>query len=99
MNRLLCVSIEKCDRLTRCFFFLFFPTQPLPVESPPHPAGILLTRPGYYTIPSMEELGQMVDEHGNCFVKELTIGREQYGSVFFFDVINVAGLDLDSIGK
>ena len=69
------------------------------MESPPHPAGIVLTRPGYYTIPSMEELGQMVDEDGNCFVEELTIGRDLYGSVFFYGVVNVAGLNLDSIGQ
>ena len=69
------------------------------MEGPPHPAGIKLTRPGYYTIPSMEELAQMVDGDGNCFVKELTIGREDYGSVFFFGIVNVAGLDLDSIGE
>ena len=41
----------------------------------------------------------MVDGDGNCFVKELTIGREDYGSVFFFGIVNVAGLDLDSIGE
>ncbi|KAL8559558.1 hypothetical protein ACOMHN_018721 [Nucella lapillus] len=67
------------------------------LDSPPHPAGVVLTRPGYYTIPSMEELAHMVDEDGNCFVEELTIGRQNYGSVFFYGVINVAGLDLDSI--
>ena len=74
-------------------------SQPLPVEGPPHPAGVKLTRPGYYTIPSMDELAQMVNSDGNCFVEELTIGRENYGSVFFYGVINVAGLDLDSIGE
>ncbi|KAK7096689.1 nuclear pore complex protein Nup98-Nup96-like [Littorina saxatilis] len=70
---------------------------PLPVDGPPHPAGIRLTRPGYYTIPSMDELAHMLDKDGNCLVEELTIGRENYGSVFFYGVINVAGLDLDSI--
>lgn len=71
---------------------------PLPVSgAPPHPAGIMLTRPGYYTEPSMDELATMVDDEGNCFVEDLTIGREGYGSLFFPGTINVAGLNLDEI--
>ncbi|XP_025085972.1 nuclear pore complex protein Nup98-Nup96-like [Pomacea canaliculata] len=70
---------------------------PLPVERPPHPAGIVLTRPGYYTDPSMDELATMVDENGDCLVEDLTIGREGYGSVFFPGTINVAGMNLDEI--
>ena len=72
--------------------------KPLPVETPSHPAGIQLTRPGYYTIPSLEELALMVESNGDCFVEELTIGRENYGSVFFYGVVNIANMDLDSIG-
>lgn len=69
---------------------------PLPVPGgPPHPAGVVLTRPGYYTEPSMDELATMVDEHGNCLVEDLTIGREGYGSLFFPGITNVAGLNLD----
>ncbi|XP_033744102.1 nuclear pore complex protein Nup98-Nup96-like [Pecten maximus] len=64
---------------------------------PPHAADITLTRPGYYTIPSMEELGDMVDEQGECFVDGFTIGRERYGSIFFPGVFSVAGLNLDEI--
>lgn len=66
---------------------------------PPHAADITLCRPGYYTIPSMEELGDMVDEQGECFVDGFTIGRERYGSIFFSGVFSVAGLNLDEIGK
>lgn len=80
-------------------FHCFLCVQPLPVERPPHPAGIVLTRPGYYTDPSMDELATMVDENGDCLVEDLTIGREGYGSVFFPGTINVAGMNLDEIGN
>ncbi|XP_053312712.1 nuclear pore complex protein Nup98-Nup96 isoform X2 [Spea bombifrons] len=66
-------------------------------EAPPHPAGIVLARAGYYTIPSMEELANMVDENGDCFVDGFTVGRKGYGSIFFEGRINVANLNLDEI--
>ncbi|XP_022250007.1 nuclear pore complex protein Nup98-Nup96-like isoform X2 [Limulus polyphemus] len=63
----------------------------------PHPAGIVLKRPGYYTIPSLEELATMTDEKGNCIVENFTIGRESYGNVFFPGTTNVSGLNLDEL--
>ena len=77
------------------WFFLCWQKSP----TPPHPAGIVLTRPEYYTLPSMEELAEMVNENGECFVDGFTIGREGYGSIHFPGVVNVAGLILDEIGK
>ncbi|XP_053400747.1 nuclear pore complex protein Nup98-Nup96-like [Mercenaria mercenaria] len=62
---------------------------------PPHPAGIVLSRPGYYTIPSQEALSEMVDEDGNCFVEDFTIGREGYGSIFFPGMTNIANMNFD----
>ncbi|XP_050438636.1 nuclear pore complex protein Nup98-Nup96-like isoform X2 [Adelges cooleyi] len=62
-----------------------------------HRTGIKLRRIGYYTIPPMNELADLVDENGACFVDGFTIGRYDYGNVFFPDRFNVAGLDLDSI--
>uniref|UniRef100_A0A3Q4HJB1 Peptidase S59 domain-containing protein n=1 Tax=Neolamprologus brichardi TaxID=32507 RepID=A0A3Q4HJB1_NEOBR len=44
-------------------------------QQSPHPAGIVLNRVGYYTIPSMDELADMVDENGECIVENFTIGR------------------------
>lgn len=38
--------------------------------------GIVLTRVGYYTLPSMQELAEMVDENGECVVENFTIGRK-----------------------
>lgn len=38
-------------------------------------SGIVLNRVGYYTIPSMDELADMVDENGECIVENFTIGR------------------------
>lgn len=64
----------------------------------PHPAGIILKKSGYYTIPSLEELATMVDDDGNCFVENFTIGREGYGNVYFPGITNVANLNLDYIG-
>lgn len=40
------------------------------------PTGIVLRRVGYYTIPSMEELGRMVNEDGQCLVENFTVGRK-----------------------
>uniref|UniRef100_A0A3Q3NAH8 Nuclear pore complex protein Nup98-Nup96 n=1 Tax=Mastacembelus armatus TaxID=205130 RepID=A0A3Q3NAH8_9TELE len=59
--------------------------------------GIVLNRVGYYTIPSMEELAEMVDENGECVVENFTIGRKGYGSIFFPGEVNVTGLNLDEI--
>lgn len=39
-------------------------------------SGIVLTRVGYYTIPSMDELADMVDESGDCIVENFTVGRK-----------------------
>ena len=66
---------------------------------PPHPAGIVLTRPGYYTVPSLEVLAELVDDGGDCNVEDLTIGREGYGSIFFPGITNVANLNIDETGK
>ena len=39
-------------------------------------SGIVLNRVGYYTIPSMEDLADMVDENGDCVVENFSIGRK-----------------------
>lgn len=65
-----------------------------------HPAGIILTRPEYYTIPSLKELEKMMDRAtGDCIVNGFTVGRAGYGSVFWPGETNVAGLNLDDLGK
>ncbi|KAH3792930.1 hypothetical protein DPMN_146431 [Dreissena polymorpha] len=64
---------------------------------PPHPAGIVLMRPGYYTIPPVEALAELVDEDGNCYVEDFTIGREGYGSIFFPGMTNIANMNFDEI--
>lgn len=72
---------------------------PAPKPSgPPHPTGIILTRAGYYTIPSLDELSSCVEPDGSCIVDNFTVGREGYGNVFFPDEMNVTGLNLDEIG-
>ncbi|XP_041359202.1 nuclear pore complex protein Nup98-Nup96-like [Gigantopelta aegis] len=63
----------------------------------PHPTGIELTRTGYYTVPSLDELTEMMDENGDCLVDDFTIGRIGYGSVFFPGTTNVVDLNLDEI--
>uniref|UniRef100_A0AAQ5XVS5 Nuclear pore complex protein Nup98-Nup96 n=1 Tax=Amphiprion ocellaris TaxID=80972 RepID=A0AAQ5XVS5_AMPOC len=60
-------------------------------------SGIVLNRVGYYTIPSMDDLAEMVDENGECVVENFTIGRKGYGSIFFPGEVNVTGLNLDEI--
>ncbi len=67
---------------------------------PPHPAGIVLRRCGYSTIPTMEELAiKGLDENGKCIVSSFTIVRRGYGLIFFEGPLNVANLNLDEIGK
>ncbi|XP_053164847.1 nuclear pore complex protein Nup98-Nup96 isoform X2 [Hemicordylus capensis] len=62
-----------------------------------HPAGIVSTRVGYYTIPSMEELARMTTDRGECLVTDFTIGRKGYGSIFFEGEVNLTNLNLDEI--
>lgn len=47
----------------------------------------------------MNELSELIDQDGSCFVDGFTIGRYDFGNVYFPDRFNVAGLDLDSIGE
>ncbi len=62
-----------------------------------HPANIQLERPGYFTIPSMSDLGQMLNEKGECWVDNFAIGRVDYGCVTFPGATNLANLNLDEI--
>ena len=64
-----------------------------------HPAGVQLARPGYYTLPPMEELGTMVDENGLCVVENFVVGREGYGNVLWPGNTDVAYANLDNIGE
>ena len=71
---------------------------PLAENLPIHPAGIVLHRIGYYTIPSMEELAiKGLDDSGKCVVDSFTVGRLNYGHVFFSGPLDVANLNLDEI--
>ncbi|XP_001658483.2 nuclear pore complex protein Nup98-Nup96 [Aedes aegypti] len=66
-------------------------------EAEPHPTGIVLRRPGYYTIPTLDEILQLMDADGRCVVPNFTIGRKGYGNVYFNEPIDVANLNLDEI--
>ncbi|XP_063392013.1 nuclear pore complex protein Nup98-Nup96 [Cydia fagiglandana] len=68
-----------------------------PPPAAPHPAGVKLTRPGYYTIPSLEEMVAYMRPDGSCVVPHLTIGRKNYGNVFYDCEVDVANLDLDAL--
>lgn len=69
------------------------------MEGPPHAAGIVLRRHGYFTMPSLEELAEMVDDEGACLVENFVVGREGYGNVLFPGKTDVANLNLDEIGE
>ncbi|XP_010143933.1 PREDICTED: nuclear pore complex protein Nup98-Nup96, partial [Buceros rhinoceros silvestris] len=62
-----------------------------------HPAGIVLTRAGYYTIPAMEELSKFINDKNECIVTDFTIGRKGYGSIYFEGEVNLTNLNLDDI--
>lgn len=63
----------------------------------PHPTGIVLTRSGYYTIPSLDEISTYLKDDGTCIVPNFAVGRKGYGNVYFNEPINVAGMNLDEI--
>uniref|UniRef100_A0AAQ4NZ97 Nuclear pore complex protein Nup98-Nup96 n=1 Tax=Gasterosteus aculeatus aculeatus TaxID=481459 RepID=A0AAQ4NZ97_GASAC len=69
----------------------------LNMHKPARGAGIVLNRVGYYTLPPMEDLADMVDENGDCVVENFTVGRKGYGSIFFPGEVNVAALNLDEV--
>lgn len=69
------------------------------VSNEPHPTGIVLRRAGYYIIPSLDDLKSYLAEDGSCVVPNFTVGREGYGNVYFGKEMDVAGLNLDEIGK
>uniref|UniRef100_A0A8C3U018 Nuclear pore complex protein Nup98-Nup96 n=1 Tax=Catharus ustulatus TaxID=91951 RepID=A0A8C3U018_CATUS len=60
-------------------------------------AGIVLTRAGYYTIPSLEELARLTNDRKECIVTDFTIGRRGYGSIYFEGEVNLTNLNLDEI--
>ncbi|EPY83493.1 nuclear pore complex protein Nup98-Nup96 [Camelus ferus] len=62
-----------------------------------HPAGIVLTKVGYYTIPSMDDLAKITNDKGECIVSDFTIGRKGYGSIYFEGEVNLTNLNLDDI--
>ncbi|XP_068025345.1 nuclear pore complex protein Nup98-Nup96-like [Melanerpes formicivorus] len=62
-----------------------------------HPAGITLTRNGYYTIPSLEDLAGLTNDSSECVVTNFTIGRRGYGSIYFEGEVNLTNLNLDEI--
>lgn len=66
-------------------------------DQPSHPSGITLTRVGYYTIPSLDDLASLLTDEGKCIVDNFTVGREGYGNVYFPDSFDVGGLNLDEI--
>ena len=55
----------------------------------------LLTRPGYYTIPTMSQLA--LDTENKCIVSGFTIGREGYGNIHYTGNVDVGNLNLDEI--
>ena len=65
----------------------------------PHPARVVLTRPDYFTLPSLEEMEGLMNEDGRCIVRDLVIGREGYGNVLFPGETDVTNLNLDELGE
>jgi nuclear pore complex protein Nup98-Nup96 len=65
--------------------------------TPDEVTGIMLLKPGYDTVPSMEELRHMARSQpaGELVVDDFTIQREGFGKVQFFGKTNVFGLNLD----
>ncbi|XP_046478891.1 nuclear pore complex protein Nup98-Nup96 isoform X1 [Neodiprion pinetum] len=65
-------------------------------EQEPNAACITLRRAGYYTIPPLDKLEEYVCGD-TCVVPNFTVGRKGYGNVYFPDLIDIYGLNLDEI--
>ncbi|XP_076223449.1 nuclear pore complex protein Nup98-96 isoform X2 [Nomia melanderi] len=59
-------------------------------------AKVTLKRAGYYTIPPLDKLEDYVCGE-TCVVPNFTVGRENYGNVYFSDSFDIYGLNLDEI--
>ena len=60
--------------------------------------GVILTRSDYYTFPPLEELDNYYDPSTDtCIVPNFTVGRHDYGSIYWDQPIDVKGLNLDQI--
>ncbi|XP_055329456.1 uncharacterized protein LOC129582076 [Paramacrobiotus metropolitanus] len=57
--------------------------------------AVTLSRPDYYTIPSLHKL--LLDEKGSCIVENFLIGRYTFGSIEFLGRTDIAGMNLDKI--
>lgn len=68
-------------------------------EWEPHPTGITLRRLDYYTIPTLDDLVSLLGDDGSCIVDNFCIGRYGYGNLYFDETMDIAGLNLDEIGK
>ncbi|KAM7290406.1 nuclear pore complex protein Nup98-Nup96 [Ixodes scapularis] len=93
-RRVLSFSPNPSDDSTASHLDAAAPPDP---SRPPHPAGIVLTRPGYFTVPSLEELAKLTGADGRCVVDGFTVAREGYGNAFFPGRTDVTGLNLDEI--
>jgi hypothetical protein len=60
---------------------------------------VINTRAGYYIQPSLESLDKLVDDNGDCWVKDFVIGRQNHGEIRFLGEVNVADVNIDEIGK
>jgi len=66
-------------------------------EGEPHPAGIKLTKVGYKTEPTLQQMKELTTDDGVCKVNNFLIKRDGYGSVYFEGEVNLTGIDLDDI--
>nr|XP_033206829.1 nuclear pore complex protein Nup98-Nup96 isoform X2 [Bombus vancouverensis nearcticus] len=62
----------------------------------PNAAKVTLKRAGYYTIPPLDKLDEYVRGE-TCIVPNFTVGREDYGNVYFPESFDIYGLNLDEI--
>lgn len=88
---------DKADESSLCLGEDNEDTNPELIDRPAHPAGIMLRRSGYYTIPTLDTLARIVGQDGSCVPDNFTIGREGYGNIFFPEPFNIQNLNLDEL--
>ncbi|KPM09150.1 nuclear pore complex protein Nup98/Nup96-like protein [Sarcoptes scabiei] len=60
--------------------------------------GVVLNRTDYYTIPSLEECDQFYNpDDDSCILENFTVGRVDYGSIYWRGPLNIKGINLDEI--
>lgn len=70
-----------------------------PPRKPGSICGLISRRDSYFVKPSVQQLDDLVDKEGNCFVEGFEVGRRNFGRIKFLCPVNVKGVNIDELGE